>query len=59
MTKKDYIKIAKILRAYKLVDGTAKTMREMLISDFSYMLKADNQNFDKQRFIDYINSAKG
>jgi hypothetical protein len=55
MTKKDYIKIANILRAYKLVEGTAKTMREMMISDFCNMLKTDNPNFNKEMFTAFIN----
>ena len=42
MTKKDYIKIASIIKDNKLDD---------VVDDFVIMFKKDNKRFDKERFI--------
>jgi hypothetical protein len=57
MTRKDYIEIAKVLNKkvrdigindpdFILIDELAK--------DFATMLKADNPNFDKERFFSAV-----
>ena len=43
MTKKDYIKIASIIKDNKLND--------VVVDDFVIMFKKDNKRFDKERFI--------
>ena len=61
MTKKDYIKIAiqfKNALALSKLSTEKYSIDEVItaiINDFSEMLKEDNQNFDKQKFIEYIN----
>lgn len=45
MTRKDYIKIANILKEYNNNEDIVRIVR-----DFSSMLKADNQNFQVERF---------
>jgi|TARA_A100001515_G_C4559474_1_gene206113 hypothetical protein len=59
MTRKDYIKIADILRDHKLAcDYETKQGSynfETLVFNFCYMLKQDNIDFDKQKFIDAVN----
>ena len=55
MTRKDYIRIAKIVKDNKLYtnNSTRKILKhDSLVNDFVIMLKKDNNNFDKQRFID-------
>ena len=53
MTKKDYVKIAKIIK-----DSTKYGLKEdvlpkdYFINKISRMFKEDNSNFDKYRFID-------
>jgi len=56
MTRKDYIKIANVLK-------TANNNRDyydmedvfhILIDDMCNVLKADNSRFDKNKFINYI-----
>lgn len=48
MTRKDYVKVAKILNAYK--DEVSQEVFKDLISDFKIMFKQDNANFDNNRF---------
>ena len=48
MTRKDYIEIAKVLNN-NLTDSSY-TVIEKLTKDFSALLKADNPNFDQERF---------
>jgi hypothetical protein len=48
MTRKDYIKVAEILKSNNVSDK--------IISDFSHMFKSDNSNFDYTRF---YNASKG
>ena len=43
MTKKDYIKIASIIKDNKLND--------VVVDDFVIMFKKDNKRFNKERFI--------
>ena len=43
MTKKDYIKIASIIKDNKLND--------VVVDDFVIMFKKDNKRFDKERFL--------
>ena len=48
MTRKDYVKVAEILNAYK--DEMEQPIFKDLISDFQVMFKADNSNFNFDRF---------
>jgi len=48
MTKKDYIKIAKILKTTELEPHK----RASLAASFASVCKEDNPNFDVQRFLD-------
>ena len=56
MTRKDYIKIASVLktandnRDYYAMEDVFNT----LIDDMCEVLKADNNRFDKNKFINYI-----
>ena len=57
MSRKDYIKIADILKTY--MDGYEGTpefqwLIRALMKDFSNMLGEDNPRFDEKRFEDYI-----
>ena len=59
MTKKDYIKIADILKRYQIINcylnpETLLAIDELTI-DFMHMLERDNPRFNSKRFIDYIN----
>ena len=47
MTKKDYIKIAKILEKYS--DKNTELIAK-IVDDFANMLLADNEKFDRDRF---------
>ena len=56
MTRKDYIKIASVLKTandnrdyYDMED-----VFNILIDDMCEVLKADNSRFDKNKFINYI-----
>jgi len=56
MTRKDYIKIASVLKTandnrdyYSIED-----VFNILIDDMCEVLKADNSRFDKNKFINYI-----
>jgi len=57
MTKKDYIKIAGVVKNY--LDQSTPTRDEWrgasLINAFCEMLKNDNSNFNSGKFINYIN----
>tara|TARA_R100001126_G_C4709089_1_gene93881 strand:+ start:34 stop:213 length:180 start_codon:yes stop_codon:yes gene_type:complete len=56
MTRKDYIKIANVLktandnRDYYAIEDVFN----ILIDDMCEVLKADNNRFDKNKFINYI-----
>ena len=55
MTRKDYIKIARIIKDNKLYtnNSTRKILKhDNLINDLCIMFKEDNSLFDRQRFID-------
>ncbi len=60
MTKKDYIKVAEILKEAKNNPDNWKLRHEdvikNLVDEFSIMFKLDNRRFDKVKFVDYINS---
>ena len=60
MTKKDYIKVAEILKEAKNNPDNWKLRNEdvikNLIDEFSIMFKLDNRRFDKVKFVDYINN---
>lgn len=49
MTRKDYIKIADIIKDNK------DTVSSRLVADFVSLFKEDNNRFDENRFINYIN----
>ena len=54
MTRKDYIKIARIIKDNKLYtnNSTRKILKfDSFINDLSDVLKQDNNLFDRQRFI--------
>ena len=55
MTRKDYIKIANIIKDNKIYsnNSTRKVLKhDSLINDLCIMFKEDNNLFDKYRFID-------
>ena len=57
MTKKDYIKIASIIKDNTRIEQSQAMIIEVLskdklIDDLCIMFKKDNSLFDKQRFID-------
>ena len=53
MTRKDYIKIARVIKDNTLVESmSVKKYRKLLIEDLCIALKQDNSLFDKYRFID-------
>ena len=60
MTKKDYIKVAEILKEAKINPNNWKLRNEdvikYLVDEFSIMFKLDNRKFDKVKFVDYINN---
>lgn len=60
MTKKDYIKVAEILKEAKNNPDNWKLRNEdvikNLVDEFSIMFKLDNRRFDKVKFVDYINN---
>ena len=49
MTRKDYVKVADILSAHAPFIEDALAYRDM-VEDFALMFRADNQNFDANRF---------
>ena len=60
MTRKDYIKVAEILKEAKNNPNNWKLRNEdvikNLVDEFSIMFKLDNHRFDKVKFVDYINN---
>ena len=60
MTKKDYIKVAEILKEAKNNPNNWKLRNEdvinQIVDEFTVMFKLDNRRFDKVKFLDYINS---
>ena len=56
MTKKDYIKIAKIIKDNTLIKDNDKMLASVnktcLVWDLCVMFKEDNSNFSNERFID-------
>jgi len=58
MTRKDYIKIADILKDAKLLFGDEDIVMDRcinrLITDFCKMLAADNDRFKESKFLQYI-----
>ena len=52
MTRKDYIKIAKIIKDNTMQDTQPILNKDSLINDLCVVLKQDNNLFDKYRFID-------
>ena len=60
MTKKDYIKVAEILKEAKNNPDNWKLRNEdvikNLVDEFSIMFKLDNHRFDIVKFVDYINN---
>lgn len=48
MTRKDYVNVSDILRAY--IDEIPQTTFEDLILDFCDFFQADNENFDPEKF---------
>tara|TARA_R100000805_G_C3606175_1_gene106642 strand:+ start:245 stop:421 length:177 start_codon:yes stop_codon:yes gene_type:complete len=53
MTRKDYIKIASIIKDNSVSDDKLirYIAKDPLIKDFVIMFKKDNERFDKERFI--------
>lgn len=60
MTRKDYIKVAQILKEAKNNPNNWKLRNEdvinQIVDEFTVMFKLDNRRFDKVKFLDYINS---
>ena len=56
MTKKDYIKFAELFKEFgqSVSQTTAKTDWDYFVSDFADLLKADNPNFDRKRFMEAL-----
>ena len=50
ITRKDYVRFAKIIKDNKLND-TKYLIKDSLIDDLCVVLKQDNSLFDRQRFI--------
>jgi uncharacterized membrane protein len=48
MTRKDYVNVSDILRAYQ--DEIPQTLFEDLIMDFADFFQADNDNFSPEKF---------
>ena len=61
MTRKDYVKIAKVLKTAKLLFGNENIAMDRcidrIIKDFCYMLKDDNNTFNEEKFIEYLNKG--
>jgi len=51
MTRKDYIKIAKIIKDSRLND-TQYLVKKILIDELCVMFKQDNSLFSRDKFID-------
>ena len=54
MTRKDYIKVAKILNDYYSTNPVEISEFKYLVSDFSDMFKADNSNFNRDKFAEAV-----
>lgn len=53
MTRKDYVKIAALLKKYlSLTVDEEKALMVWLIDDFAKMMADDNPRFDRQRFLE-------
>ena len=52
MTKKDYIKIAKIVKDNTMRDTYPIVNKKILIDELCEMFKQDNSLFSRDRFID-------
>jgi HKD family nuclease len=48
MTRKDYIKIAKVISTAWVA---SQDFRESIANDFADMLEKDNPNFDREKFL--------
>ena len=57
MTRKDYIKLARIIKDNKLND-TKYLVKDSFIEDLCDVLKQNNINFDRLRFIDACNGHR-
>ena len=61
MTRKHFIKLADAIKENILYDPNNKQEKPKdvdlcgLIDSIAYVCRCDNNNFDKQRFINYIN----
>ena len=51
MTRKDYIKIAKIIKDNQCTNYNNRLLKDSLIDDLCIVFKQDNSNFDKYRFV--------
>jgi hypothetical protein len=64
MTKKDYIAIANIFKKFNGTNGILSSTHfdgvneTTLLNEFCNMFALDNVHFDKNRFIEYIESDK-
>ena len=54
MTRKDYVKVAKILNDYYSNNPVEISEFKYLVSDFSDMFKADNSNFNRDKFAEAV-----
>lgn len=56
MSRKDYIQFAKMFKEFgqAVSQTTAKTDWDYFVSDFADLLKADNPNFDRKRFMEAL-----
>lgn len=56
MSKKDYIQFAKMFKEFGqvIVRTPAKNDWDYFVSDFADLLKADNPNFDRKRFMEAL-----
>ena len=55
MTRKDYIKLAEVIKAQATFDyptGVQRIDKDILIDSLADMLEGDNPNFDRQMFQD-------
>ena len=52
MSKKDYIKIANVLKDIRQREAKGERIAELFVD----MLKADNPSFNREKFINYINA---
>ena len=57
MSRKDYIKIADVLRAYKA--RLPRTEFDALVMDIAMVFQRDNERFSATRFGQYIYSGPG